>query len=119
MLWRDSKSCVAGTLHKSSCCFLQGVRDGISKVQDQPARKHNVVLECASCSHVVCGLAGVQVSYFQPQADGEFHLDRRSQVNTSAELHRTSACSTRGVVGSVDSTSAFVEKGVTAARRKP
>ena len=43
----------------------------ISKVQDQPTRKHNVVLEGSSGTDVVRRLAGIQISYFQSKADRE------------------------------------------------
>src|SRR5712692_4060855 len=67
----------------------------LSEMQHESSRKHNVMLKTYARADVVIGFCGIEISHFSPETNREQRLDRRSDVDTSAELYGASARSSR------------------------
>ena len=74
------------------------------------------MLKTSARADVVIGFCGIEISHFSPETNREQHLDRRSDVDTSAELYGASARSSRYVMRSLDAARALVEKSIASAR---
>ena len=92
---------------------------GRSKMQNDTAGQHDVVLKSTAGADVVIGLCRIEIPHLSPQPDREQHIDRRSDVDTPAELYCASASSSRSVMRSVDAVRALIEKSIPSARGKP